>query len=200
MATVVDTPLTLHLRPALEMTDDQFFQFCQVNEPWQMERTAHGDILIMAPAGVDGSSRNSSLSRQLDEWAERDGSGVAFESSAGFTLPNGAVRSPDASWVRKTRLRKLPVRHRHKFAPMCPDFVAELRSPSDHLATLKAKMQEYIENGAQLGWLLDPKRRQVYVYRPHAQVQRLDDPKSLSGAPVLPGFVLDLRRIWDPGF
>lgn len=204
MATVLESleidPLVLHLRPAVEMTEDQFFEFCQINGLWRIERTAEGDILIMSPVGGGGSSRNLDLAAQLWAWAKRDGSGAAFESSAGFTLPNSAMRSPDAAWVRKSRLRNISGEQREKFLPLCPDFVVELKSASDRLATLQAKMEEYIDNGAQLGWLIDPEKRQVYIYRPGTEVQRLEAPETLSGAPELPGFVLDLRRIWDPGF
>ena len=204
MATVLEAletdPLVLHFRPAVKMTEDQFFEFCQINRFWRIERTAQEDILIMSPVGGEGSSRNAGLSAQLWAWAEQDGTGVAFESSAGFTLPNGATRSPDAAWVRKSRLRNVSAEQKEKFLPLCPDFVVELRSATDRLPTLKAKMQEYIENGALLGWLIDPRPRQVYVFRPHTEAERLEEPDTLSGAPELPGFVLDLRRIWDPGF
>ncbi len=204
MATVLEAleteALVLHFRPAVEMTEDQFFEFCQINGLWRIERTAEGDIQIMSPVGAGGSSRNAGLSAQLWTWAEQDGAGVAFESSAGFTLPNSAMRSPDAAWVRKSRLRNISAKQREKFLPLCPDFVVELKSASDRLAALRAKMEEYIDNGAQLGWLIDPEKRQVYIYRPQREVQRLDAPETLSGDPELPAFVLDLQCIWDPGF
>ena len=204
MATVLNdleiAPLVLHFRPAIEMTEDQFFEFCQINRDLRIERTAQGDILIMAPAGGESAARNAGLTMQLTVWAKRDGSGVAFDSSAGFTLPNGATRSPDAAWVRKERLRHLTAEQKAKFLPLWPDFVVELLSPSDRLSTVKEKMQEYLENGVQLGWLIDPQRRQVYVYRPNAKVQRLDDPDTISSEPLLPGFVVDLGDIWDPAF
>ena len=193
-------PLVLHLQPGITMTEDQFFEFCQINRFWRIERTAQGDILIMSPVGGGGSTRNAGVSAQLWVWAERDGSGVAFESSAGFTLPNGAMRSPDAAWVRNSRLENITAGQWEKFLPLCPDFVAEVRSATDRLSTLKGKMLEYLENGALLGWLIDPQKKHVYVYRPHAEVQSLEAPATLSGDPELPGFVLELRRVWDPRF
>ena len=204
MKTVLDdleiAPLVIQWPPTIDMTEDQFFDFCQINHDLRIERTSQGDIIIMAPAAGEASSRNLGLARQLGNWALRDGSGVAFDSSGGFTLPNGAVRSPDAAWVRKARLKSLTKKQKQQFLPLCPDFVVELLSPSDRLSTAKQKMQEYLENGARLGWLLDPQHRKVYVYCPGAEVRRLDNPKTLSGDPVLPGFVLDLKEIWDPGF
>lgn len=204
MSTVLDglelAPLVIHMRPVIDMTEDEFFEFCQINGDWQIERTAQGDILIMAPAGAESSYRNAELIAQLMAWAKRDGSGVAFDSSGGFALPNTATRAPDASWVRKTRLQNLSSEQKEKFLPLCPDFVAELLSPADRLPVAQEKMQEYLDNGAQLGWLIDPKHRQVYVYRPNAAVERLDAPETLPGDPLLPGFILDLRDIWKPGF
>ena len=190
-------PLLLHLRPAIEMTEDQFFDFCQINRELQIERTAEGDILIMAPEGGESGYQGSELLGELRNWAKRDRTGIAFGSSTGFTLPNSAVLSPDASWVQKERLRPLSREQRKKFLPLCPDFAAEVRSPTDRLSRLKAKMEEYIANGAKLGWLLDPISREVYVYRPGQRVERLRNPKTLSADPELPGFVLDLGPIWE---
>ncbi len=133
-------------------------------------------------------------------WTRQDNTGAAFDSSGGFVLPNGAMRSPDASWVRGERLAALTAEQKRKFLPLCPDFVIELRSPSDSLATLQAKMREYMENGARLGWLLDPESRLVHVYRPGESPQVLEGPDKLSGDPVLSSFTLDLKTIWEPGF
>jgi Uma2 family endonuclease len=180
----------------LDLTEDQFFEFCQLNRDLQIERTAEGEWQIMTPVGVDTSDRESEINMQLRLWAKRDRTGTAFSSSGGFRLANGAVRSPDAAWMLKSRLAQFSAAQRQRFLPACPDFVLELRSPSDRLADLQTKMAEYIANGARLGWLLDPEPRHVYVYRPDAEVERLDNPEELSGAPVLPGFVLDLREIW----
>ncbi len=197
---VESPPLVLHLRPAIELSDEQFFQFCQLNPDLRIERTAEGDLEIMAPAELETSSRNALVTHQLTAWALRDGTGIVADSSGGFTLPNGAVRSPDAAWVRKSRLQGLTREQRKPFPSLCPDFVIELRSPSDRLRAAQAKMQEYIANGATLGWLIDDANHRVYVYRPGAEVERLDDPATLSGDPELLGFVLDLKMVWEADF
>lgn len=189
-------PLVLHLPPTAKMTSDEFFDFCQLNPDLRIERTAEGDIIIMPPAGGETSARNADLTMQVRLWAKKDSSGVAFDSSGGFELPNGATRSPDAAWVKRSRLAPLSSERKRKFLPLCPDFVVELRSPSDSLSTLQDKMEEYRANGAELGWLIDPAGRRVYVYRPDADVERLDNPTELAGDPVLPGFVLDLADVW----
>ncbi len=189
-------PLVLRTRPALDVSDDQFFALCQLNRDLQIERTAEGDWSIMAPTGWETGDREAEIIMQLRTWAKADGHGVASSSSTGFRLPNGAVRSPDAAWVLRERLEQVPAEQRRQFLPLCPDFVLELRSPTDRLADLQAKLVEYLANGARLGWLLDPEPRQVYVYRPDAPVQRLDNPEQLLGDPVLPGFALDLREVW----
>ena len=191
-------PLVLHTRPALDMSPEQFYEFCLINREWRIERTAEGDLRIMAPAGGETGSRNALITSMLTTWALQDGTGVAFDSSTGFTLPNGATRSPDAAWVRRTRLTGLTAEQKEKFLPLCPDFVIELRSPSDDLGSVQEKMQEYLDNGTQLGWLLDPSTRQVSVYRPSATVARVDAPSRMSGEPELPGFVLELTHIWEP--
>ena len=140
---------------------------------------------------------NFDLAGSFWVWAKADGTGVGFGSSAGFTLPNGAMRSPDLAWVRRERWEALPLDERRKFGHICPDFAVEIRSSSNSLRLLQAKMQEYIDNGAQLGWLIDPLEKQVYVYRPGAPVERLDNPGVVSGDPVLPGFVLEPRGLWQ---
>lgn len=194
----VDPPLVLRLAPVLELSDQQLFDLCQVNDLLRIERTCKGDLVIMPPVGGESSRSNIKVTTPLEVWAEADGTGFAFESSAGFTLPNRAVRSPDAAWIKRERWEALPLDQRKVFAPICPDFVVELRSPSDRLADLEAKMREYIENGARMGWLIDPLQRRVYVYRPGAPVERLDNPRTVSGDPVMPGFILDLRKVWGP--
>ena len=193
-------PLVLHLPPAIDLTEDQFFAFCQANQDLRIERTSSGDIIIMPPEGGGSGYRSSELVAQLRNWARHDRSGVAFGSSTGFMLPNGAVRSPAAAWVRKERLRPLNLEQKEKFLPLCPDFVAEVRSPSDRLADQRGKMTEYLENGARLGWLLDPQARDVYVYRPGARVQRLRNPGAVAAGQELPGFVLDVAAIWELDF
>jgi len=189
-------PLVLRMRPAVELTEDQFFELCQINHELRIERTAEGDLLLMTPAGGGTGAREADITAQLVVWAKRDGTGTAFSPSAGFTLPNGAVRAPDASWMPRSRLDEISAEAWEKFIPACPDFVLELRSPSDRLADLQAKMREYLANGARLGWLLDPLPRHVYIYRPDAPVERLEAPETLAGDPVLPGFILELREIW----
>lgn len=189
------TALTLNLRPMLDLTDEQFFMLCQINRDLRLERTANGEIIIMAPVGGEGGWRSSKLTQQLGNWSDDD-LGLAFDSSTGFKLPNGADRSPDAAWVRRDRWDALTPEQKRRFPPLCPDFVIELRSESDSLPTLQAKMQEYIDNGAQLGWLIDPKTQQVEIYRPGQAVERLQSPETLSGEDILPGFVLDLSPIF----
>jgi len=150
----------------------------------------------MSPTGSKTGQRNSELNYQLAAWAKADGKGVTFDSSAVFSLPNGAKRSPDASWILKKRWNVLSDKEQEKFAPLCPDFVAELRSPSDRLDALKAKMNEYIDSGSKLLWLLDPLEKRVYVYRPGRDVECLEDPQSLDGEDVVEGLVLDLHEIF----
>jgi Uma2 family endonuclease len=175
---------------------DWLFKLCAANEQWQFERTAEGEILMIAPPGMESGDRESETSRQLVIWANRQGTGRAFTASVGFRLPNGALRFPDAAWVRRSRLAK--VKDKTKFGPLCPDFVIEVLSPSDRLPRLQAKMGEYIENGACLGWLIDPERRKVHIYRPDKAVEILNRPTRLSGNPELPGFVLKMAGIWVP--
>jgi Uma2 family endonuclease len=189
-------PLVVHTRPVIDMDDEQFFQFCQLNRDLQIERTAEGDIIIMAPEAGSSGLGSSELTLVFGNWARRDGTGRVFSSSTGFNLPNGATRSPDVAWVRNVRIESLTEEEWQKFLPLCPDFVLELRSPSDSLGALQKKMEEYRENGAQLGWLLDPVGKRVHVYRPSAAVEVLDNPGSVAGEPILRGFVLDVLQIW----
>ena len=189
----------LHMPENMDLTDDQFFEFCVLNrELLRIERTAEGEILIMSPTGGRGSNQNLEISGQLYLWTKSDGTGVAFDSNGGFTLPNNAMRSPDAAWVARDRLASFTEEEKGKFLPLCPDFVIELRSRTDRLDDQKQKMEEYISNGARLGWLIEPFERQVFVYRPGRPSQQLDRPPSVDAAPELPGFVLDLAKIWEP--
>jgi Uma2 family endonuclease len=188
------TALILNLSPAIDLTDEQFFQLCQNNRDLRLERTAEGELILMPPTGWKSGNRNSKLTARLEVWADADGTGLAFDSSTGYKLPNSANRSPDASWVSLARLEALnpdPAR----FLPMAPDFAVELRSASDNLQKLQQKMQEYIDNGVGLGWLIDPDNQRVEVYRTVREVEVLQSPNSLSGENVLPGFVLDLAEI-----
>ena len=180
------------------MTDEQFYEFCRINRDLRIERTAAGNLVISPPAGGRTSNRNAEITFQLQQWAKRDGRGVVFDSSGGFRLPSGAVRSPDAAWVPKSRLHELRDEEKERFLPLCPDFVIELRSPSDAIGTLREKMAEYLANGARLGWLIDPVDRRVYVYSQGAAPRELLNPAEVSGYTVLPGFVLRLAEIWEP--
>ena len=190
----------VHLRPVIELTDDQLFALCQINQGLWIERTAEGDLVIMPPEGGETGSRSANLVTLVTQWAWQDGTGVTFGSSGGFILPSGAMRAPDAAWVLRSRLAALTPEQKQKFLPLCPDFVMEIRSPSGRLSTAQAKMREYIDHGARLGWLIDPASRMISVYRPNQPVEHLEDPTTISGEPVLPGFVLDLQRIWELGF
>lgn len=177
------------------LTDDQFLRLCGDNPELRLELTAQKELVIMPPAGSDTGWRNSKLNQRLANWAEIDNMGLTFDSSAGFSLRNGAKRSPDAAWVRRERWEALTQEERDGFAPICPDFVVELRSPSDTLDTLRGKMLEYLANGAQLGWLLDPLNKRVFFYLPGGAVEVADDPTTISGGPVLPGFTFDFQEI-----
>ncbi len=192
MATIT-LPPTLQL--TIELTDEQFFQLCQNNRDLRFERTKLGELIIMPPTGGETGRRNARITQRLLNWADTDGTGIAFDSSTCFKLPNGAERSPDASWVKKERWNTLTSEQKEKFPPLCPDFVVELRSPSDSLEKVRSKMQEYMENGASLGWLINPKNKQVEIYRLNQDVEILENPPTLSGENVLPGFVLSLEQI-----
>jgi Uma2 family endonuclease len=191
------TPLTLEFRPVLELTDELFTQICAANRDLRLERTAKGALEVMPPAGSETGWKNSKLTGRLEMWAEGAGRdlGVLFDSSAGFTLPNGAIRSPDASWIARDRWDSLTSEQRATYAPICPDFVVELRSPSDTKRKLRSKMREYIRQGARLGWLFDRGDGTVEVYRPGRPVEVLTRPATLGGEDVLPGLVLDLKGI-----
>jgi Uma2 family endonuclease len=188
------TALTLNLDPITHLTPEQFRELCQVNPELQLELTALGQLIVMPPTGWESGKRNASLIARLHAWSEADDTGVTFDSSTGFRLPNGAVRSPDAAWVRKERLAAINP-DPSDFLPLAPNFVIELRSASDRLQPLQAKMQEYMENGVRLGLLLNPQDQAVEVYRAGREIEVLYSPVSLSGEEVLPGFRLDLQGI-----
>lgn len=190
----------VHVRPLFEMNDGEFEEFCRLNRDLRIEMTAEGDLIIMPPTGGDTGIRNSAITSQLYVWNELDKSGFVFDSSTLFVLPSGAKRSPDAAWIAKSRFARLSKEERAKFPPICPDFVIELRSASDSLSELQAKMREYIENGAQLGLLLDPSTRRVYVYKADGTVEQIDDAETITGDPLMPGFVLNLRGVWEADF
>ncbi|MDZ8091730.1 MAG: Uma2 family endonuclease [Nostoc sp. DedQUE05] len=191
------SPLVLQIPSSMQMTDEQFFEFCQVNRDLRIERNKFGELVIMPPTGSETGNREGNIFGQLWVWSEQDGTGITFSSSTGFKLSTGAERSPDASWIKLERWNALSPEQQRKFAPICPDFVVELKSPSDNLQTLKEKMEEYMnEPGIQLGWLIDRKQRQVYIYRPGLPEECLDNPASVSGELVLPGFILNMSKIW----
>ena len=181
---------------SVHLTDEQFYRLCQDNPDLRFELTAQRELVIMSPTGSKTGWRNSKINQRLANWAEEDGTGISFDSSTGFTLPNGAKRSPDAAWMRREVWADLTDQQQEEFAPVCPVFVIELRSSKDSLAGLQDKMKEYIENGAELGWLFDPKNKRVYIYRPNQPVECLESPSSLSGDSVLRGFVFDPSEIW----
>ena len=188
--------LTIHFPWIKSMTVQEFYEFCLANRDLRIERTDKGEVIIMPPAFSDTGNRNFNIAVQLGIWADQDATGLGFDSSAGFTLPNGATRSPDASWISLSRWNVLTDEQKASFAPICPDFVIELRSASDRLNDLQEKMLEYLMNGILLGWLIDRKNRQVYVYRPNQDVEILDNPETVKGDPELPGFGLQMAKIW----
>lgn len=182
---------------ATKVSDAEFAELCRLNPERQFERTSEGELVIMAPTGGKTGRRNAKLNARVTNWAEQDGTGQVFDSSTLFTLPNTAKRSPDVAWIRNDRWNALSAQEQEQFPPLCPDFVVELGSRTDSLKTLKEKMEEYISNGAELGWLLDPSERRVHVYRAGADPEVLEDPKEVSGEPLLKGFVLDVRALLD---
>ncbi|MBW4696490.1 MAG: Uma2 family endonuclease [Aphanocapsa lilacina HA4352-LM1] len=191
------TALILNLDALAPLGDKQFYELCRTNRELRLERTVERKLVIMSPVGFGGSARNARLTQRLLNWADLDGSGVVCDSSGGFVLPSGAIRSPDAAWVKRERLSTFDTCEQEKFLPLCPDFVVELRSATDELKPLQMKMQEYLDNGVALGWLIDPQTRQVEIYRANGDVEILLAPTNLSGEAVLPEFVLDLQGILD---
>ena len=195
-------PIVLRLAPAVRITGEQLEEICALNRDIRIERNAEGDLELMPPTLPVTGNQDANITADLAHWARADGRGVAFSSSAGFTLPNRALRSPDASWILRSRLAELTDEQKRGFSRICPDFVIELRSSSDRLSVLRRKMEEYMENGARLGWLIDPLDPlcRVYVYRPDVPAEVLERPDTLSGEPELPGFTLDLKPVWEPDF
>jgi Uma2 family endonuclease len=190
------TAFTINLHPIIKMTDEQFFQLCQANRDLKFERTAPGELIVMAPTGGETGRYNSEIGADLVLWNRQTKLGVVFDSSTCFKLPNGADRSPDLTWIKQERWDTLTPEQKEKFPPICPDFVLELMSPTDNLKAIQAKMQEYRDNGARLGWLINRKAQEVEIYRLGQEVEVLQSPSTLSGEDVLPGFTLDLRSLW----
>ncbi len=185
----------LNLKPFIDLTNDQFYELCQNHRDLRFERNAAGEIIIMSPTGGETGNRNFSLTVQFGNWVNNDATGLGFDSSTGFKLPNGADRSPDLSWVKLSRWNALTPDQRRKFPPIAPDFILELRSQTDDLKPLQDKMQEYIDNGVRLGLLLNPKDRQVEIHRPNQPIQILNQPQQIDCNPELPGFILNLVDI-----
>ncbi|OKH56691.1 Uma2 family endonuclease [Scytonema sp. HK-05] len=190
-------PLTLDLRPVIRLTHEQFEQIALANPDLRIELSADGELSIMPPTGGNTGRRNADLTTDLNLWNRQTRLGVVFDSSTIFRLPNGAERSPDAAWIILERWNALTQNEQDSFPPLCPDFVIELRSKTDSLKPLQAKMQEYQDNGCRLGWLMNYQDRQVEIYRPQREKEVLQSPQTLSGEEVLPGFVLDLQMIWE---
>ena len=189
------TALILNNPEIIPITDEQFYQLCAANRELKLERTAKGDLIIMPPTGGITGNRNFKLAQQLANWADTDGTGIGFDSSTCFKLPKGGERSPDAAWISLEKWNLLTPEQQEKFPPICPDFIIELRSPSDSLKPLQDKMQEYMDNGCRLGWLINRQNRQVEIYRQGQEKQTLENPPTLSGEDILPGFVLNLQLI-----
>jgi Uma2 family endonuclease len=189
------TALTLNLDSIAHLTHDQFRELCRENRDIRLELTAKGELIVMPPTGWESGNRNANLTAELIFWNRQDKLGKVFDSSTGFILPSGAIRSPDAAWVSTERLTALNP-DPEGFLPLAPDFVIELRSASDRLKPLQDKMQEYIDNGVRLGWLLNPKERTVEIYRMGKGIEVQQSPIEVSGEDVLPGFVLSLEGIF----
>jgi len=187
----------IRFRPDTPMTDEKFMRFCAANEPMRFERDANGEILVMTPSGSRTSRINSQITHLLTAWAQDDGRGIAFDSNGGFSLPDGSVRAADAAWVGLDRWQALTDTQQSGFAPICPDFVIELRSPSDELPDLQAKMAQWIANGAEVAWLIDPMEKAVTIYRPGDQPELLAHPTSVQGTGPITGFELVMSRIWE---
>ncbi len=190
------TALTLQMPPSLKFTDEEFEQIVAFNQELRLELTEQGELIIMSPTGGETGNRNFDLTGQIWFWNRKKNLGKAFDSSTGFKLPNGATRSPDASWIKMERWDALTPQQRKKFLPLCPDFAVELVSESDDVEDTRKKMLEYIANGLKLGWLINPKDKQVEIYRPHKEVEILESPTQLSGEDILPDFTLDLQTIF----
>jgi Uma2 family endonuclease len=187
--------LTIDIK-GIDLSDEQFYQLCQKNRDLRFERNTKGDLIIMPPTGGETGNRNSEVTYQLQKWSRKNELGITFDSSTGFKLPNGANRSPDASWIPLEKWQSLTPSQQQKFLPFSPDFVIELLSPTDSLKETQDKMQEYIENGTKLGWLINRKSKQVEIYRQGKEVEILTNPINLSGEGILPYFQLDLEPIW----
>ncbi len=191
------TALTINLNPVIQLTDEQFYHLCRVNPDVKFERNTERELIIMSPTGGETGKRNAKLTTRFCLWNEQTNLGEVFDSSTCFRLPNGADRSPDVAWIQKERWDGLTSEQKEKFPPIAPDFVLELMSPTDNLKETQAKMREYMDNQVRLGWLMNRKSQRVEIYRQGKPVEVLENPTELSGEDVLPGFVLDLRIVWE---
>lgn len=178
------------------VTPEEFEQLCADHNDLRLELTSTGELIVMPGTGLQTGARNANLTYQLMAWTMTDGTGICVDSGTIFALPNSAMRSPDGAWIKREKWDRLTEQEKERFGPFCPDFVVELKSPSDRLTPLREKMMEYMENGASLGWLIDPFKRRVYVYRPEHEVVILENPETVSGDPLLPGFTLNLIELW----
>lgn len=194
---VTHLELPVRIRPEKPMTDDELLRFCAANDLLRIERDKNGELVLMSPSGAEGGGRNAELTYELVRWAREDGRGKAFDSNSGFTLPDGSMRSPDASWISWPRWNALTPADQKRFAPICPEFIIELRSESDSLPQLRAKMQEWLANGVELAWLIDPLRKTVEIYRPNQQPEIQEGHTAVYGEGPVGGFVLELARIWS---
>jgi Uma2 family endonuclease len=190
-------PFPLILRTSRNLGDDELLEFCAANDSLRIERNQAGELILMTPAGGKTSNLESYLSRELDLWAERDGRGIAFNSNGGFSLPNHSVRAADVAWLSLEKWNSLTPEAQTKFIPFCPEFVIELRSPSDSLVDLQSKMSEWIANGAQLAWLIDPQRKLATIYRPAQEPETRLQPETLEGEGPINGFSLKMQRFWE---
>jgi len=188
-------PIVLRFAPLIQFNKEQYFEFVMQNSDLRLERALTGEVVVMSPTGGEGSVINSKINLRLGNWAEAHG-GYVLESSCEFELPNGAARCPDASWVSAPKWEALTPAQRKKFPPICPEFIIELRSETDRLKTLQAKMLEYMESGAKLAWLIDPLKKTVHIYRPGQAPEILENPASVSGESVLPGFELNVQELF----
>jgi Uma2 family endonuclease len=189
-------PMPLRIKPARPMTDEELMRFCEQHDELAVEREPNGDLTVMTPAGSGSSFRNSELCGELRNWAQADDRGIVFESSAGFTLPDGSVRAADAAWLSRGKWNALTPEQRESYAPVCPEFIVELRSKTDTLGTLQQKMDQWIANGAELGWLIDPFEKTVHIYRPGNTPKLLDHISQVAGEGPVAGFILPLDRIF----
>ncbi|MGB3695229.1 MAG: Uma2 family endonuclease [Spirulinaceae cyanobacterium] len=191
------TAYTIDFAPISQIDDETFYNLCRANPDIKFERNVTREIIIMPPTGGETGKYNSEINADFVFWNRQTKLGVCFDSSTCFRLPNGANRSPDVSWIKQSRWDALTTKEKEKFPPIAPDFVLELMSPSDTLTSIRKKMEEYMNNGVKLGWLINPQTHQVEIYRQGETKEALDNPTSLSGEDILPGFVLELQVIWE---